>query len=121
MDFYTNLFAGTLAFLIITLVVVGYYMSLAKKKQTYPPSIADCPDYYALDPTDSSYCIIGSNIYASSTAGDGINCSKEDFNKTKYTVEGTDFNSGLCAKKLWANKCKVSWDGISNNDLLCYT
>jgi len=117
MDFYTSLFAGTLAFLIITLVVVGYYMSLAKEKQTYPPSIAECPDYYSLDA--EGYCIIGSNIYASNPSG--INCRKEDFSGNKYKVEGTDFNSGLCAKKIWANKCKVSWDGISNNDLLCYT
>ena len=119
MDFYTSLFAGTLAFLIITLIVVGYYMSLAKKKQTYPPSTADCPDYYSLDPTDSSFCVIGKNIFASEPSD--VSCNKQDFTQKKYTVEGTDFTSGLCAKKMWANKCKVSWDGVSNNDLICYT
>jgi hypothetical protein len=117
MDFYTSLFAGTLAFLIITLIIVGYYMSMAKEKQTYPPSVADCPDYYTLDAT--GVCLIGKNIFESLPTD--LSCNKQDFNDKKYKVEGTDFNSGLCAKKLWANKCNVKWDGISNNDLLCYT
>ena len=116
MDFYTSLFTGTLAFLIITLIVVGYYMSLAKEKQTYPPSVADCPDYYSLD---VSTCVIGKNIFASEPSD--VSCNIQNFNDVKYKVPGTDFNSGLCAKKLWANKCKVSWDGVSNNDLICYT
>ena len=117
MDFYTSLFAGTLAFLIVTLVVVGYYMSLAKEKQTYPPSVADCPDYYSLDV--SGNCVIGKNIFASQPLD--VSCNKQNFSQAKYKVQGTDYKSGLCAKKLWANKCNVSWDGVSNNDLLCYT
>ena len=93
MDFYTSLFAGTLAFLIITLIVVGYYMSMAKKKQTYPPSVADCPDYYSLD---VSACVIGKNIFASEPSD--VSCNIQNFNDAKYKVPGTDFKSGLCAK-----------------------
>jgi len=119
MDFYTSLFAGTLAFLIITLIIVGYYMSMAKEKQTYPPSVADCPDYYSLDPTDKNYCVIGKSVFSSLRSD--LSCNRPNFNEAKYKVEGTDYNSGLCAKKLWANKCNVSWDGVSNNDLICYT
>ena len=114
MDFYTSLFVGTFIFLIIILCIVGYYMSISKKKQTYPPSIADCPDYYSLDAAGS--CKIGASITASQTT-----CNVEDFKNAKYKKEGTDFTSGLCAKKMWANKCEVSWDGITNNDDLCYT
>ena len=117
MDFYTSLFAGTLVFLIITLVIVGYYMSLAKTKQAYPPSVADCPDYYSLNVLGE--CIIGKNIFASSPTD--ISCNKQNFKESEYTVSGTGNTSGLCAKKMWANKCNVSWDGVSNNDLLCYT
>ena len=120
MDFYTSLFVGTIVFLIIMLCIVGYFMSLSKKKQTYPPSIADCPDYYSLDST--GLCKIGSNIKASN-----ISCNVEDFKLDKYKKgasdlsSGSDFTSGLCAKKMWANKCEVSWDGITNNDEICYT
>jgi len=114
MDFYTSLFIGTIVFLIIVLCIVGYLMSLSKKKQTYPPSIADCPDYYSLDTT--GLCKIGSTIKANKPT-----CNMEDFKNDKYKKEGTDFSSGLCAKKMWANGCEVSWDGITNNDDICYT
>jgi hypothetical protein len=54
-------------------------MSISKKKQTYPPSIADCPDYYSLDATGS--CKIGTNIEASQTT-----CNVENFKQdVKYT------------------------------------
>jgi len=114
MDFYTSLFVGTFIFLIVILCIVGYYMSISKKKQTYPPSIADCPDYYSLDATGS--CKIGTSIEASKAI-----CNVENFKQTKYTKEGNDFTSGLCAKKMWANKCEITWDGITNNDDICYT
>jgi len=113
MDFYTSLFTATFIFLIITLCIVGYFMSLSKKNQTYPPAIANCPDYYSLTSTNS--CKIGSNIKANYSR-----CDNENFDQAKYKKEGTDFNSGLCARKLWANECGVTWDGITNNDELCY-
>jgi hypothetical protein len=113
MNFYTHLIVGTVIFLIVTLAIVLYCMTLSKN-QTYPPSIADCPDYYSLD--TSGLCKIGSNIKASKTS-----CNTEDFKNDKYKKEGTDFSSGLCAKKMWANGCEVSWDGITNNDDICYT
>lgn len=114
MDFYTSLFVGTFIFLIIILCIVGYYMSISKKKQTYPPSIADCPDYYSLDAGGS--CKIGTNIEASN-----VTCNVENFKMDKYKKEGNNFTSGLCAKKMWAKKCEVNWDGITNNDDICYT
>jgi hypothetical protein len=114
MDFYTTLFVSTMIFLVVILCIIGYFMSISKKKQTYPPSIADCPDYYSLNSNGS--CKIGANIKASD-----IMCNSEDFKQDKYKKEGYDFTSGLCAKKMWANKCEVTWDGITNNDSLCYS
>ena len=113
MDFYTSLFTATIIFLIVVLVFVGYFMSLTKKNQTYPPSVANCPDYYSLNSNGS--CKIGANIKVNDTA-----CNIEDFTQSKYKTEGTHFSSGLCAKKMWANKCEVAWDGITNNDDICY-
>ena len=51
MNFYTKLLIGTLVFLILTLALVGYFMSISGKNQVYPPSIADCPDHYTLSGT----------------------------------------------------------------------
>ena len=113
MDFYTSLFTATIIFLIIVLCFVGYFMSLSKKNQTYPPSTSDCPDYYSLN--SNGTCKIGANITAREPT-----CNIEDFTQNKYKGDGTDFTSGLCAKKMWANKCEVSWDGITNNDDICY-
>ena len=114
MDFYTKLFAGTIVFLIITLAVMGYFMSLSRKNQTYPPITADCPDYYSLDA--SGACNKSSNIFAFDAS-----CNKQNFDTQKYKEQGTNYTSGLCAKKLWANRCEVNWDGITNNDNICYT
>jgi hypothetical protein len=113
MDFYTTLFVVTVVFSVIMLCFVGYFMSISRKNETYPPSIADCPDYYTLNST--GICNAGSNI----TTSDPV-CNSEDFTKDIYKPSGTNFTSGLCAKKQWANKCNVTWDGISNNDSLCY-
>ena len=114
MDFYTTLFISTLVFLIITLGFVGYFMSLSRKNETYPPSTSDCPDYYSLD--SKGICNIGKNITVNDPS-----CNSVDFSQPKYNVTGTNFTSGLCAKKLWANKCGIKWDGISNNTNLCYS
>jgi hypothetical protein len=116
MDFYTSLFIGTMVFLIFVLVIVGYFMSLSNKNQVFPPAISDCPDYYSLD--KNNMCVLGSKIRVDVA---GQYCRAEDFTQTKYKRKGTNFRSGLCAKKLWANDCKVKWDGITNNDNLCYT
>ena len=114
MDFYTSLFIATIVFLFITLCFVGYFMSLSRKNETYPPSTADCPDYYSLD--SSGICHISSTIQTSDPS-----CNVQDFNKSIYKITGANFTSGLCAKKMWANKCDVTWDGISNNDNICYS
>ena len=116
MDFYTKLFTSTLAFLIITLIIVGYYMSIAKNNQTYPPSVADCPDYYTLDVLGD--CVVA-DMFTSFILDES--CKRQNFSSAQYKVQGNGFDSGSCAKKLWANKCKVSWDGVSNNDLICYS
>jgi hypothetical protein len=117
MDFYTTLTIGTIIFTIFTLIFVGYYMSLSRKNEVYPPSIADCPDYYYLD--SAGLCNAGSGI--GSAVASNPECNKFDFNDHMYTIKGTDMSSGLCSKKIWANKCEVSWDGITNDDNLCYT
>jgi len=116
MNFYTSLIVGTIAFLIFMLIIVGYCMSLSKTNQIYPTAIASCPDYYSLDPFDNSFCIIGSNISVTD-----VSCKRHNFTKDEYMQHGTDYESGNCKKKLWANNCNVQWDGITNNDSLCYT
>jgi hypothetical protein len=112
MDFYTSLFLGTVICVIILLVIVGYCMYLSKGNETYPPSIANCPDYYTVD--DVSGCIASSGINVTP------DCSFNNFLDPKFLPSGTNFDSGNCQKKLWAEKCNVTWDGITNDSNICY-
>ena len=60
-------------------------------------------------------CYDKNNVF---NEGDHI-CVSENFDKVIYNNSGTGTESGLCKKKTWANKCKVTWDGITNNSQLC--
>lgn len=110
-----KLLIGTLVFLIIMLVIVGYFMAISGKDPVFPPSISDCPDHFTLSGTT---CAAPAYLNINDTAD--ISCNIQDFSKLQYTFEGTNFESGMCAKKLWANDCGVKWDGITNNETLCY-
>jgi len=97
MDFYTNLLLGTVGSVIVVLIIMGYFMSLAKGKQDYPPSIANCPDNYTID--------LSGNCTAPSTMtflpGADKDCSYNNFSNKPFIATGTGFESGNCKKKLW--------------------
>jgi len=42
------------------------------------------------------------------------NCAMVDFTGSEYTG-----STGLCNKQKWAEKCKVSWEGVSNLPTAC--
>ena len=99
--------------LIFTLAIFGVILSNMNKKQVYPANISQCPDYYSLV---SGTCVTNSVIFKNNI----LNCQKNDFQSNMYKSKGKGVNSGLCAKKQWAHKCGVSWDGITNNSNICY-
>ena len=91
--------------------------------QVYPPVIQKCPDYYKLD-TRTGTCTAESlwgfnagQIYTSTRTG--LNCVAVDFSGNN--VGGMGSKSTLCSKKRWAEDCGVTWDGITNNQMICYT
>jgi hypothetical protein len=114
MDFYTGLLLGTVGAVIVILIIVGYCMYLAKGNQVYPPSIANCPDIYTID--TSGNCIAPSSLTFSDSK-----CAFYNFSNSPYIASGTNFDSGICKKKLWAEGCDVKWDGITNNADICFT
>jgi hypothetical protein len=116
MDFYTGLLLGTVVTVIFILAIVGYCMYLAKGSQQYPPSIANCPDNYIID--ISGNCIAPSSLTFPS---DSENCAFHNFSNSPYIASGTNFDSGNCKKKIWAERCDVTWDGITNNGEICFT
>ena len=101
-----------------------------KPKQTFPPSVADCPDYWQvyLNPNgDVSGCIIpsgtpafntgkaNSNAYMNSAgykgAGTSLGQPYIDFSDQAWNVGG---KAPICNQKAWANTNQIVWDGITN-------
>ena len=96
--------------LIVILAVIGVSLKNGKMNRNFPPVIGECPDYWENieDKDKKHYCLNKKNLGVTS-------CSKKmDFNVYPYT--GTN---GDCEKKNWANKCNLTWDGITNNETVC--
>ena len=91
--------------LIVMLLFVAYMMKRAKKTAAWPPMISECPDYFEV--VDSQKCFNVKNL-GSCTSTEPI-----DFSGPKYQGR-----AGLKQKKIWAQQCGVTWDGITNNTSL---
>lgn len=98
-------------------------MSISDKNVLYPPVTQICPDLYHQNPNDISYCMLNDNLSTLFAGATGLhsymNCSSL-FLDTSYNVVGTGPSSGGCLKKTWANTCNIQWDGITNNDSMCF-
>lgn len=103
--------------LIFALATIGVALSNVNSDIKYPPVIADCPDYWTIskepaNPNDSSeqsefICKNDKELgHHDSVAG----CTIFNSSDSKYKGIG-----GLCAKKQWADKCNLTWDGVTNN------
>ncbi|ADX05887.1 hypothetical protein 162322426 [Organic Lake phycodnavirus 1] len=99
-----TIFVSMIVILLATLGAVAYILKNSKKTYVYPPHINDCPDFYQKN--NSGYCYDKYEI--------GPYSSEEICKRVLFKAEKTN-----CDKKKWATDCKVSWDGITNNDGLC--
>lgn len=130
MSFYSTVLIVALVILILFLTYIGIIIMYYKPKQNFPPSVADCPDYwqvYLNKDGDISGCIIPSGT---SSMNNGI-ANTESYMKAKgYNGAGTslgqpyiNFNDvsweysgkkALCNQKAWANTNQIVWDGVTN-------
>jgi len=91
--------------------------------QVFPPVFNVCPDYYTLD--SNGQCIANSNVWPDviennlSSIRTNLKCN--DVNFLGNTVAGMGQKSSLCAKKQWSEDCGVTWDGITDNHMICYS
>lgn len=89
-----------LVLLILVLLFIGYMMYRTKQSTDWPPMISECPDYWSV--TDVEVCANDKNLG---------NCGKTmDFSGADWQGK-----SGLKKKYDWAQGCKLTWDGITNN------
>ena len=120
--------------LVISLTIIGLVMYYDKHKYTFPPKVSACPDYWV----DSNFLKSGDNAEQYSDSGVDAStlgtdmcvnvkklgvCQNQkvmNFNESPYNDSGTSGpTSGACAKAKWAKKCRITWDGISNNPDIC--
>ena len=97
-----------LVVLIITLLFIGFTIKQTKKEQ-WPPVIGDCPDYWTDRSGNGAQCVNVKDLgTCTSTTKSPAGHYMMDFTTPEYTG-----STGSCAKYTWANKCGISWDGIT--------
>ena len=110
---------STILSVVIFLGLIGYLMYTSKTNQIYPATINDCPDFYDLD--SNNKCIANTTVWNNSLPA---GCNTIDFidgsyDSVTYKAPGKTINSGICAKKLKSQECKITWDGITNDNSIC--
>ena len=94
--------------LIIALVFIGITLSYAKSGQTWPPIVSSCPDYWLFDGSGNNAQCVNVKDLGTCQPTSGDKHLQMDFSSSIFTG-----SQGDCNKYTWANRCGVSWDGIT--------
>jgi len=110
-DFKKQVIGTAIGLLIFAILVIGILLYGGNKKDSWPPVVSECPDYW-IDKVDingdSKKCFNIHNLGKS-------NCDKTmDFSRDSWSG-----STGDCRKYKWSKNCKVTWDGITNNSSIC--
>ena len=107
-EFQSTVMFIAVVLLIIVLIFIGISLYRNKQHFQYPPVAANCPDYW-LDESN----------------GDGVKCvhpknlgKKECPKKLDFSAPFWSSDKGLCMKKNMANRCDLTWDGVTNNNTM---
>jgi len=110
MDYKTTISIIAVVLLIIALIFIAIALNTAKKNVQWPPTRADCPDFW--DKHNPRWnrgrpiCHNPKNIGK---------CGKwKQFNGEQWQGPYGD-----CRKKIWTTKCGLTWDGLTNNEDIC--
>ena len=94
--------------LIITLVVIGVALSSSLNNEKWPPLVSECPDYWKIDGSNNMTTCTNIKDLGTCSAIAGNKHQVMNFNIPAFTGD-----NGTCNKYTWANKCNVTWDGIT--------
>lgn len=117
MNFYKLCVISMIVILLICLAIIAVLIHTSDKNNVYPPNVSECPDYYVKQ--EDGTCKDVKGVAADES------CMSVDFNDSsqfpyKYHI-GLGANSAFCERKIWAKECGVNWDGLTNNDNVCYS
>jgi len=110
MDFSSLVVSTATILLILVLTLIGISLYRSKHSSDYPPVIGSCPDYWLDNSTEGN----GKSCTNVKGLGDSGCSETMDFSTPEYKGK-----AGLCKKKKWSESCRVTWDGITNNDRIC--
>lgn len=99
---------GAIILLIITLVLIGITLSNTKADQQWPPIVPECPDYWTIDGSGNNASCINTKNLGTCKPPTG-----SKFLKMKFNTPAFSGSNALCSKYTWAQKCGVTWDGIT--------
>jgi hypothetical protein len=98
--------------LIVSLVFIGFALRKQKNSASYPPVIANCPDYWIdASGNNGAACTMDPKV--------GISGNAKCTSPMNFSSPMWQGQSGLCGKYKWATQCNLSWDGITNNASIC--
>jgi hypothetical protein len=134
-NFHTIVLSIAAVLLIILLTFIGILMGNQASNQTFPTEQNQCPDYWQISTNDATkgHCVIPDlksklncgNLYdggmlTADMSNPSITPGFASIKNTDNTiVNSINFNDagwsgGVCAKRNWARKYQIEWDGISN-------
>jgi hypothetical protein len=111
MSFQDTVMSISITLLIIVLCFIGIALYNQKYKTDYPPTIANCPDYWE----DQSEGNNGAKCVNVKNLGNPSCSNTMDFS----TAQWAGGDAGKCNKSKWATTCNLTWDGISDNTDIC--
>ena len=108
---------------ILVLIFIASILYQDKYGKAYPPTIADCPDYWIDQTKTATNNTDDSQDPESATKTQCINVKnlgKDNCDKTMdFSTENWQGSVGDCRKYKWAKACDLTWDGVTNNTNIC--
>jgi len=109
-------------FVFFLLVAIVATMRSTKKKESWPPTVGNCPDYWIDISENGSKCVntkyLGTCVSPKIVnPNDSLKENIEDIfdeaQKMDFTVSPFVGSNGMCNKKQWADRCGLAWNGIT--------
>lgn len=94
--------------LIIALVFIGVALYYTKTTPQWPPLVPQCPDYWDADGSGNNTSCINTKDLGTCSPLSGQRHLVMNFNSPAFSGENS-----ACSKYTWAQKCGISWDGIT--------
>ena len=128
-SFYTIVLVVAVVFLIAILTVMGVMMQSQNKSVVYPPTVSKCPDYWTESAEGTTCTMSTRNLGDYYTAAVGTTAAVTaplSTTAAPYATTDTTFDSSnnqwttssgktaICAKRDWAMRHNIVWDGVSN-------